>query len=181
MTYDTESRRLTAVGVIDDEELALWEERSSDPQFLRALRSLAALSHEAPIVDQYGYNRTYEGTSPFVVRDLMTSFQLTPRDSAGVAAVSIDDGRQGYIVQFDFGRGTAHVREATGGPDLKEAVLRFEAGRPLAIEVSLWDRQLVVGVNGQPLFETILPQGRPEGRATGPASPNCDRRVRRTV
>ena len=155
LTYDVDSRLLSAVGVVDDAELAMWEQRSSDATFLRALRSVAAASHEAPIVDEYGYNKSHDGNSPFVVRDLLTSFTVEPKTDGGVFAVSIDDGRNRYIVHFDVSRGVAGVREAGQSVDLQETLLERAAGTPLQVEVSLMDRQLLVAVDGKTLFAPL--------------------------
>jgi signal peptidase I len=153
--YDLDQRRLTAVGVVEKAELAVWEERSTDPVFLRAVRSLTAASHEAPILDEYGYNKSLDGDSTFVVRDLLTSFELKPKSGKGIAAVSIDDGHNKYVVYFDFGRGVAGVREVGQSHDLQEAVLNHAPGKALTVEVSLMDRQLLVALNGEPLFPAI--------------------------
>lgn len=154
--YDNDLRELSAIGVVDDAELAVWEQRSTDPVFLRALRSLAAQSHEAPIVDEYGYNKSQDGDSTFIVRDLLTSFTVLPKNDRGVIAVSIDDGRHKYVVQLDFTRGTAGVREEGQNRDLQEAVLTHHAGKELAVEVSLMDRRLLVAIDGEPLFPAIF-------------------------
>jgi hypothetical protein len=136
-------------------ELAVLEKRSTDAVYLRAVRSLAAASHEAPILDEYGYNKSLEGDSTFVVRDLLTSFELKPTTGKGVAAVSIDDGHNKYVAYFDFTRGVAGVREAGQDQDLQEAVIHHNSGEAVTVEVSLMDRQLLVAINGELLFPAI--------------------------
>ena len=169
--YNADQHILSAVGVVEDAELAMWEQRSNDPVFLRALRALAAASHEAPIVDEYGYNKTHDGDAPFVVRDVMTTFNLLPLSKHGLAAVSIDDGHKKYLVHLDLTHGVAHLREDGFNEDLQEAVLPPVSDQPLAVEVSLMDRQLLVAVNGKTLFPAVASPGDMRHERSAPRRP----------
>jgi len=169
--YDLDLRQLSAIGVVDDAQVAMWGQRSDDPVFLRALRQLAAASHEAAIVDEYGYNKSRDSDSTFIVRDLLCSFDLLSRSGNGVAAVSIDDGEDKYVVHLDFSRGVAGVREFGQARDLQEAVVTLPRSEKVKVEVSLMDRQLLVAINGKSLFEPITKSDQQTHEPPAPTRP----------
>jgi signal peptidase I len=150
---------LSCTGVLSDDEVRRWSAMTSDKVFHAALDQLAELSHEAPIVDDYGYNRHVDGASSFVVRDLMVSLDAEPQDHAGVMAIEIDDGRKTFRAEIDFDENTARL--LCDGQEVAGAV-SFEVPKEkpaIHLEFSVMDRQCLLGINGTPLFPAFTYEG----------------------
>lgn len=156
LSYDEAVQSLSCIGVLEPATCERWQSASNDPAFHQALEHLAAASHEAPVVDDYGYNRLGDGNSGFVVRDLMLSLRLNAVDRDGLWTVEIDDGRRGYSVEFDFARGEAALFGDDSDRSLEVVPLPPDMiNAPMEVELSLMDRQALVAVNGKLLFEPV--------------------------
>ena len=159
--YDREREVLRCQGVMPVELQKLLLSRSSNKNFHAAIYRIAALSHLAPVTDHYGYN------------SMVTAEEHEVRDLMMVASVSWDLPPDAVVMQVPVENETYEVRldialqQITLSPlsDPEEQVQgRFSidtiqsAGeadeRPgIEIEVSNFDRQILVAVNGQ----TCLP------------------------
>jgi hypothetical protein len=102
---------------------------------------------------EYGYNRLAEGNAPVPVRDLMLSAEVTLGRGSGEFAVEMTDGRQVFACVFDAGLRKVRltvdgdetpVRTADWPPELDDG--------PATIEMSLFDRQVLVAVGDRLLF-----------------------------
>ncbi|MBT6153854.1 MAG: hypothetical protein HOK71_20395 [Planctomycetaceae bacterium] len=110
----------------------------------------------SPVADVYGYNRADGMPAGHTIRDLMIS-----------ATVQIQGGHGEFIMQMTDGDNTVscvidptqrEVRLMCGQP---EKIVRrcpltkeyLDSGKPIHLEVSLFDRQALVTLNGQLPFE----------------------------
>jgi len=156
VSYDPSKRALSCVGVLGEGARERWESASTDAQFRDAIAHLAEASHEAPIIDDYGYNRHNDGSSAFVIRDLMLSFDLEAVDRDGMLIVEINDGRREYSVEFDFTRGEAALFSDEADNSLEVIPLAHDVtNAPMGVEMSLMDQQVLVAINGAPLFPPV--------------------------
>ena len=149
--YDRESGRLWCTGVLTDAWLGRLLARSDDPEYAAAVRELARRSHLAPVTPRYGYNRSQRGASRQPVRDLMLSTQVTPTAARGELLLHMTDGWDDFRCVFDFTGG--EIRLVAGDTDqvVRTAPLTAEAGRPMLVEMSLFDSQVLVAVDGEPV------------------------------
>lgn len=156
---------LSCTGVLSDEDADGWRARSTSPEFRDAIDALALASHEAPITDEYGYNRPTDGES-FVVRDLMVEFDLQAVARGGRFETAVDDGRQIYRASLDFDELQGELR-SDESPDVLEATLLEKSivDRPLHLEMSLMDRQALVAVDGRLIFPVVTSSGAGRGAA----------------
>jgi hypothetical protein len=141
---------------MDESAQERWEGATDDPSFHAAVGALAEASHEAPIVDSYGYNATPGSHPGFVVRDLLLSLDLEAVDRSGLLTLEITDGRQQYSVELDLDRGEAALFSEASDSSIDEAVLPAEAlQQPMRLELSLMDRQFQFALNGAALFDPV--------------------------
>ncbi len=124
----------------------------------------------APIADTYGYNLPGEAAANHTIADLMLAVELTILRGRGQFMLQMSDAAH----QCNFVIDTEH-HEWSLAVDGKATVVRaahFEAAmtqKPMLIEMSLFDRQLLVAVNGRTIFEPwIVPDDRQT--AESPAS-----------
>jgi signal peptidase I len=124
----------------------------------------------SPVADVYGYNRADGMSAGHTIRDLMLSVTVQIQRGDGQFIVQMTDGDRTVSCVIDPAQ--REVRLLSGRPakiirrcPLAEEFL--EAGRPLHLEVSLFDRQALVTLNGQLPFEPW-----PFPQSPGPASPS---------
>jgi signal peptidase I len=175
LDYDSEKRLLSCQGALPAEERDRWINRTTDADFHHAINKLYIRSHFAPISDEYGYNQRYEGVTNYRVPDVMLEFDLDQVPSAGELTTRLAHGRTQVDCVFDFSSRTMSVRFNT--------LPKIEATVPLPrslnsgshqITTSVFDGQLVVGIDEQPLGEPIfLPES-----AEGPPAPWVERVAR---
>lgn len=150
--FDVEAGRLWCIGALSatarDRLLAL----SDEPRFAAAVERLYRDSHVAPVTDVYGYNRSSGGLPPVPVRDLMLSAELTLRGS-GRLVVQMTDGGKLFECVIDVGGKKAELREDGSQVPVRTAELPAKiAGRSVLFEMSLFDRQVLVALDGESLF-----------------------------
>ena len=179
LEYDAEQQQLVMTGVLSAEELDRWTSRTTDEAFLKAIEKLYFRSHYAPISDEYGYNQHYEGVTSYRVRDVMLEFELAQLPSAGQLTVQLAHGPTQVDCRFDFVAQTMDVMfnaSAARGSDDSASLPPVVASVPLPrslksgahqIIASVFDGQLVVGIDEQPLGEPIP---LPESQAAPPAA-----------
>ena len=151
--YDRQTQRLVATGVLSDEWRDRLLARSDDADFITAVEELYEQSHIAPITDVYGYNRVDASDLPIPVRDLMFSAQVVFREGRGEFVLQMTDGRDVFDCVFDRGHSEVRLRVNGGNEPVRTARLPMTtATKPLLVEMSLMDRQVLVGVDGRPIF-----------------------------
>jgi len=128
--------------------------QTDDPQLRAALDELERKSHFAPVTDIYGYNRGRATIEPAVVGDLMLSAQVEIQAGGGELILSMTDGRHWFHCVFDVA-----AREIRLLIDGKATALRrgimpstMQEGSVI-VEMSTFDRQLLLAVDGQLVFE----------------------------
>ncbi|MGC1275566.1 MAG: signal peptidase I [Planctomycetaceae bacterium] len=142
---------LTAVGELN----ATWERRlrelSADPEYQRAVAELADRSRVSPIIDRYGYNRAL-GLTPNAVRDVMLAAHVR-LSGQGAFAVELTDGRDRVRVVAETASQTLSLVRTATGERLRSAPLPAELlDDGTLVEASMMDRQVLVAVDGTPVF-----------------------------
>ncbi len=162
--YDVKTRQLSITGAMP---LELWERLrnvSDDPQFLEAIDQLHHRSHLAPVMDDYGYNRLNSQSSQNTVRDVMISMELHVQGPSEAPAserqfaLDITDNEHTYRLLLDYARKQirllANPDMAPDDPPLRTGTWNPALERePCRIEMSLFDRQVTVAINGKEPFE----------------------------
>jgi len=163
LRYDAQRRELWIVGALSNADRDRILPTFPDPAFRRLVHRLADESHLSPILDDYGYNRRRDTRRPVAVRDLMTAFTLELTGGNGRFFTEITDGHRRYRFQLDVG--TRDVSVGVVGNKTPIAAARLKATamtKPLLIEMSLFDRQLLLAVNGHPVFKPALLESLPK-------------------
>ncbi len=159
--YDEERQVLRCEGVMRDEMQRDLLKKATDEGFRRAVYRLAALSHLAPLTDRYGYNAMVESPE-YVVCDLMLRIQLTWTTAPTAIRVQIPVGADVFglvvhpqdstadLIAIDEKTVIRSGRYLSGSPTSSEL-----PGQPhtMLLEVSNFDQQVVVVINGQPVFQ----------------------------
>ena len=169
LRFDPKAATLSCTGALAADTAQHITELTEDGPFRTAIGELYEASHIAPLIDNYGYNPNEGGAVPNPVRDVMLSARVQCEGGAGEFAIQMTDGAQNFTVVFDASR--REVRLYAG--ESEEPAATGDWPTPLdknaaIIEVSLFDKQVQVAVNGQSLmdpwpFET--PSGTPAPRS----------------
>ena len=175
LDYDTEKKLLSFQGALPAEERERWINRTTDEDFHKAINKLYIRSHYAPISDEYGYNQRYEGVTNYRVPDVMLEFELDQVPSTGELTARLAHGRTQVDCEFDFAARTMSVRFNTLSQVAATVALPSSVGSGShQITASVFDGQLVVGIDEQPLGEPIpLPES-----AVEPPAPWVERVAR---
>ena len=151
--FDATAGRLSCRGALSDR----WRDRllamTDDPEFTQAIRQLHEQSHLAPITDVYGYNHSDGSLAAMAVRDLMLAARLTIERGQGEFVLQMTDGRHVYDCVFDLSADQLKLtvdgkQDPTRSVPLPPAI----AKKPMLVEMSLMDRQVLVAVNGRVMF-----------------------------
>jgi signal peptidase I len=151
--HEADTRRLSCVGVLSetgrDRLLAL----NDDPDYLRAIQRLYARAHLSPVTDNCGYNHGPAGAGRVAVRDVMIASEVTIEAGDGAFAVQMTDGDRVYQFRIDVGAGEMVLGTADEEQPVHKAALADDlVGRPVLVEMSLIDRQVLVALDGEPVF-----------------------------
>jgi signal peptidase I len=156
LRYDAQRQELSHVGVLSDADRQRILPTFSEPAFGRLVNRLAEESHLSPIIDDYGYNRRRDTRRPVAVRDLMVAFTLSLKGGNGRFFTELTDGHRRFRFTLDVGTRDVSVGIAGKGSPISRARLKAEAlTKPLLVEMSLFDRQLLVAVDGHRVFKPI--------------------------
>lgn len=124
------------------------------PEFRQAVLRLYEASHISPITDVYGYNRGREGQGRHEVRDLMLSANVRLHDGEGEFVLAITDGSEEFECVFDVAERKVRLLEMRTGRTMRTAPLDEQLlERPVTVEISLMDRQVLLAVGGKPVFK----------------------------
>ncbi len=157
LEYDSERKLLTIQGALSADERDRWMDRTEDQAFHQAIETLYRRSHFAPISDEYGYNQRYTGVQSYRVRDVMLEFELVQWPQTGELTTRLIHGRTQVDCRFDFANEKINV--TINGSTQMAALIPLPRGLnagPHQILVSVFDGQLVVGVDAKPIGEPIL-------------------------
>lgn len=154
--FDPELRQLSCIGVLDEREAARLLTASGDAQFQHAVRELSAQSHLGVVTDNYGYNHPQAATPPFHVPDLMVEATIHSRTRTGRLCIRLHDGWQWFDVVFDLDEQRVRLFSRNSPQPLRTASFpRHAFAEPAVVEMSLFDRQVVVAVDGQEVFAPL--------------------------
>jgi len=154
LRYDAEEGMLVCRGALGESLRDTLRQQSRNQAFQQALERLYVASHVAPITDAYAYNRPGSGGGGTEeLRDFALELQLEYHGGKGRFLLQITDGRKAFTCVFDFERNEVRLEDGSDQPlrvaPLPGAIL---AG-PARVELSLMDRQVLLAVGGEPVFE----------------------------
>lgn len=133
---------------------------SSSDIFRRAVFRLAALSHQAPITDRYGYNSVVPSPE-FPVQDLMLEVVFQADSMPEEMEFQIPVGPKTFLLSIQPLQLSATLSELESGLVLRSAelttdqALKLLSADGLKIQLSNFDHRLLVVADGSSLFETI--------------------------
>jgi hypothetical protein len=127
------------------------------PGFRETVERLFYESHIAPITDDYGYNQSNGYDRPVPVRDLMLSARVTLRQatSAEANAAFAAEMTDGFSrMRCVVAPGAQQIQLLVDSKPVRKATLpkAFGSG-PVLFEMSTFDRQVVVAVDGVVVFD----------------------------
>ncbi len=167
--FDAEAQTLSCIGAMSES----WRDRllaaSDDAGFREAIVRLYERSHVAPITDEYGYNRNVSGVQPRPVRDLMLTATLQVPAAAGRVTVRVTDGLREFdwVLDYEAGETLLYV-SGESEPVRRSPLPEIALGAPVPIEASTFDRQVVVTLNEEPVFEPLPLDEVPDADETTP-------------
>ena len=172
LRYDPDTHRLSCAGVLHDATRDQLLAVADNPRLRTAIAQLAMESHFAPVTDEYGYNRTRNGVPAVPVRDLMLALNVTVTSGGGRFGVEMTDGNHSYRLILDVGRGQAELFRDSEADAIRRAPLPASlTGSTTLVEMSLVDRQVLVALDGQPVFAPWPIPDDTRGTAPAPRRP----------
>ncbi len=107
--------------------------------------------------DDYAYNSLADRPPRYLVRDLMAVMQLELRRGRGEFTLAMNDGRQTFKVRLAAGDRELQLFVEGRDEPVQTAKLSGPLWRsPLLLEMSLFDRQLLVALGGETVFAQKL-------------------------
>ena len=169
LRYDTKKGEFSVTGALPIDAARRLLELTDDKPFQHAVCELYDSSHIVAVTDNYGYNPEEETGTPNPVRDLMFSARVDIQGQAGEFLVEMTNGATRFSVVFDAAhreilfytepltadRGFNSKASNLGPRSEPEASAPFPKSlieRGGILEFSLFDKQVIVAFNGQPLF-----------------------------
>ena len=161
LEFDRERMVLRLRGVMPyqmQRDLVLWADSNA---FRQAVYRLAALSHLSPVTDRYGYN-SLVSSPEFPVHDLMVEADIEWSQPPTAVVLQVPVGSEIFRVELHLKKGIARLLADGAAQPVRESRLNLStttdsnnvSGR-LKIEVSNFDRRVLLVVNGVPLFEPL--------------------------
>lgn len=148
-----EDRRLTCLGTLSSFEAQQWLNKTDDPELQRAFRRLYRESHIAPVVDLCGYNSN-ENREQYHQHDLMLSLTLQSLTGPGRFEIQLTDGAEAFrVVILPEQREIALLQNESSVPLWTEHFEPVTQSVPATIDVSLFDQQIIVALNGEPVHQ----------------------------
>ena len=163
LDFDDERRVLRCEGVMPDDLQKDLIRQATSASFKSSIYRLAALSHLSPVTDRYGYNAMVESPE-YVVSDLMLRSRIAWTSQPDTIQAQIPVGNQIFSVAIN--PKTTHVelidvdertvvRSGRFVPDeAAESQSNADSGQ-LLLEVSNFDQQVIVAINGQTCFDAF--------------------------
>ncbi len=154
--YNPEGEVLMCEGVMTPELQKKLLSIATHEAFRNAVYRLAALSHLAPVTDRYGYNSML-GTTEYVVTDLMLEAELTWVTGPRSIHVRIPIGSETFGLVIQPSQNSVVLMSLEQKKILRQghlpAIAQESSG--LKLQVSGFDQQIAVAVNGQQVFEAF--------------------------
>ena len=163
LDFDEERRVLRCEGVMPDDLQRDLLRQATSASFKSAIYRLAALSHLSPVTDRYGYNAMVESPE-YVVSDLMLRSRIAWSSQPDTIQAQVPVGNQIFsvvirpkttqveLINVDENSvvrsGRFVAAEASSSPS------RTDHGQ-LLLEVSNFDQQVIVAINGQTCFDAF--------------------------
>jgi signal peptidase I len=169
--YDDAKRLLICRGAMSRTVRDELKHQTRSGTFHRTIDKLYEASHIAPITDTYGYNRGYDRGGENEVRDLMLGLNVAVTRGEGRFLMRLHDGTEEFETVFDFAAQRAELRRVRTGETLHSAQLPAAFQKSGSrVEFSLWDHQVILAVNGAPVWPAwSYPE--PEQRGPTPWQP----------
>lgn len=155
--YDEEREVLCCEGVMPDDLQKDLLKQSQNEKFRQAVFRLAALSHLAPVTDRYGYNALVSSPE-YVVSDLMLDTTLEWDTSPELLEVRIPVGSATYGLVIDPAASKVILMSLDDRVIISQGKIPEvvnEQGGTIKLQVSNFDRQLTIVVNGTQCFEAL--------------------------
>jgi hypothetical protein len=154
--YDLAQKRLVCTGVLDDHAAARLLAVSGDADFQRNVDELTERSHIGRITDVYGYNHPQASQTPFPVHDLMVEVTVTRLNRTGQFHIRIHDGWHWFDADFDFEKQLIQLTCDEAEKPLASAAIPQDCfASPTRIELSLFDRQVLLALDGHEPFPPV--------------------------
>ncbi|MEZ6144847.1 MAG: signal peptidase I [Planctomycetaceae bacterium] len=156
LTFDEITGKLSCTGVLPAFVAHRLLNASNDAAFQTAVSQLAEQSHIGQITDVYGYNHPQSARVSYPVHDLMLSAKIEHVAGDGEFHIRMTDGWHWFETVFDFKAHEARLLVDNADAPLHTAALPSSMvnGEGL-IEMSTFDRQILVAVDGQELFPPL--------------------------
>ena len=166
--FDPEANLLSCRGVLRAADRTRLRRLSRDPRWRDAVDELADRSRFAPVTDDYGYNRVPDPRFASRVRDFALSLTANlSADPAAALGLQLTDGQRVFLLVLDRSddarhpTGTLTLHELgeqgrpTGPPRRSVALPAAVAVGAVAVEFSLFDRQVAAALNGAEPFAPL--------------------------
>jgi signal peptidase I len=160
MHYDELKQELNCRGALSPDDCQRWLGQTDDEEFRYAVALLYEKSHVAPVVDHYAYNSGVENQRATSVHDFMFECQLQVDGNTGAFALEMFDGQHRFRNLIDFEK-----QQVTLWVDDQPQPLRTESlngaigSKPVRLEMSVMDRQVLCAVEGKLLYQPLLFSG----------------------
>ncbi len=157
LRFDSEQHRLSCTGVLAASVVEQLLVASDDKGFGTAVEELAEESHIGPITDVYGYNDPRSARTPYRIHDLMLSANVEHRGGTGEFRVRMADGWHWFEVVFDYASKEVRLLVDNATQPVHTAPLPESLVNGAGVvEMSIFDRQVLVAVDQQELFHPLL-------------------------
>ena len=169
LRFEPKKGEFSVTGALSANAARKLFDSTNDDAFRNAVLELYEASHIVNVSDDYGYNPIDDSGTPNPVRDLMFSANVEMKGGAGEFIVEMTNGAMVFDVVFDVVRreinlyaeplpeGTSLNSDLMGAGPNSEPVAsaplpnkRSEKGG--RIEVSLFDKQILVAIDGKVLI-----------------------------
>ncbi|MFN0195689.1 MAG: signal peptidase I [Planctomycetaceae bacterium] len=153
LSYHTGNRELSCMGAFLPDVAKHVMLASKDLAFRKTIYRLYEKSHVSPLTDDYGYNRSLPWHDSVHVQDLMCEFQLEIDRGEGVFQIEMPCGQHLMRVVFDVGAGRIQLLAQDQAQPLRTAELRESwHHRPIAVAMSVFDQQVLLAIDDEPVF-----------------------------
>lgn len=147
---------LQVQGAFTDIDRRTWLTRSDNPAFQKAINDLFEQSHIAPIMDEYGYN-TSDDSEQQPVNEFLISLTLTDVSGPGRFEIELADGTHVFSAILKFASGVVEVlQDGDPVPVCAGVLAAGSTSRPIQIDFSLIDQQVLLAINGHEIGEPYL-------------------------
>ena len=153
LSYHAEGKHLICIGAMPSDVAKRVMLASNDLSFRKTIYDLYLQSHIAPVTDEYGYNRDLPWHNPLDVHDLMCEFQLAFHRGEGEFVVQMRVADQTMRGVFDVESRQVQLYVNSDPRPVRTAEFdELWLNEPARVEMSLFDRQVILAVNGEPVF-----------------------------